>query len=50
MGEKSVKNKLRKKQKLICSECGLILSVDEVCGCVDYCDVICCGKQMKFKS
>ncbi len=43
------KKKLTKKQKLVCRECGLILIVDEVCGCVDYCDVICCDVEMNPK-
>jgi rubrerythrin len=30
-----------------CGVCGLAITVDEVCGCVDYCDIICCGEQMK---
>ncbi len=32
-----------------CSVCGLAVTVDEVCGCVDTCDIICCEKQMKAK-
>ena len=32
-----------------CSVCGLAVTVDEVCGCVDTCDIICCDKQMKPK-
>ncbi|NJD55691.1 MAG: hypothetical protein FIA94_04705 [Nitrospirae bacterium] len=30
-----------------CSVCGLRVSVDQACGCVDYCDILCCGEQMK---
>jgi hypothetical protein len=30
-----------------CDVCGLSVSVDEICGCVDFCDIICCGEQMK---
>ena len=30
-----------------CNVCGLSVTVDEVCGCVDFCDIICCGEQMK---
>jgi hypothetical protein len=32
-----------------CSVCGLAVTVDEVCGCADACDIICCKKQMKPK-
>ena len=30
-----------------CDVCGLVVSVDEVCGCADFCDIICCGEQMQ---
>ncbi len=30
-----------------CEVCGLAITVDEACGCVDVCDIICCGKPMK---
>jgi hypothetical protein len=33
----------------ICEECGLIVTVDEMCDCVDVCDIICCGESMTFK-
>ncbi len=32
-----------------CSVCGLVVSVDETCGCVQKCDIICCDTQMKKK-
>jgi hypothetical protein len=53
--KKSVKPAAKKKQgmkkgtKYACTVCGLIVSVDEVCGCVETCDIICCGEQMKKK-
>jgi hypothetical protein len=53
--KKSVKPAAKKKQgmkkgtKYACAVCGLIVSVDEVCGCVETCDIICCGEQMKKK-
>ncbi len=49
MDKKTVKKKLSKKQKLVCEKCGLTVSVDETCSCVGYCDIICCGEQMKTK-
>jgi len=49
MAKKTAKKKLGKKQKLVCKQCGLVVSVDEVCGCVDYCDIVCCGEEMKPK-
>ncbi|HAM49228.1 MAG TPA: hypothetical protein DCP92_00470 [Nitrospiraceae bacterium] len=30
-----------------CGTCGLNLIVAESCGCADFCDIICCGEQMK---
>jgi hypothetical protein len=48
------KSSPKKKQKELksgssyeCYVCGLEISVDSVCGCVDFCDIICCGEQMK---
>lgn len=29
-----------------CTVCGLAVTVDEICGCVESCDIICCGQQM----
>ncbi len=47
--KKTTKKKMRKGAKYACSVCGMAVSVDEVCGCVDVCDIICCGKQMKSR-
>ncbi|MDA8079091.1 MAG: hypothetical protein M0Z79_09160 [Nitrospiraceae bacterium] len=33
----------------VCGVCGLAVTVDRTCGCVDTCDIICCGRQMKEK-
>jgi len=41
--------KMRSGSRLVCQECGLVLSVDQSCGCIDYCDVICCGQQMSIR-
>jgi len=32
-----------------CGVCGLAVTVDETCGCVDYCDIVCCDMPMKKK-
>ena len=32
-----------------CGVCGLAVTVDEICGCIDTCDIICCEKPMKPK-
>jgi len=43
------KTKIRKGDKYKCAVCGLVVKVDEVCGCVDMCDIVCCEKPMKKK-
>jgi len=46
----SARKKIAKGETYVCETCGLVVSVDEACGCVDVCDIICCGKPMKEKS
>lgn len=41
------KKKISNGGSYVCEVCGLAISVDEVCGCVDVCDIICCRKPMK---
>jgi hypothetical protein len=41
-GEKMAK----KGEKYTCGECGVIVIVDDDCGCAE-CDLICCGAPMK---
>jgi len=43
------KKKVVKDDKYVCEACGLVVTVDEVCGCVDVCDIICCDQPMKRK-
>lgn len=38
---------MKKGSKYACRHCGLVVAVNTVCGCVDFCDIICCGEQMK---
>ena len=40
------KKKVKKGDVYKCGVCGLVVTVDETCGCVDTCDIICCEKQM----
>ncbi len=47
MAKKVTKKGVKKGDVYQCSVCGLAVAVDEVCGCVDACDIICCEKQMK---
>ena len=46
---KKAKKAVKKGAAYKCSVCGLVVSVDEVCGCIDTCDIICCEKPMKAK-
>ena len=46
---KASKKGVKKGDAYACSVCGLVVSVDEVCGCVDTCDIVCCEKPMKAK-
>jgi hypothetical protein len=43
------KKAVKKGDAYKCSVCGLSVVVDEICGCVDTCDIICCEKEMKRK-
>ena len=43
------KKAVKKGDAYKCGVCGLVVSVDEVCGCVDTCDIICCEKPMKAR-
>jgi len=50
MAEKTVttaKKKVVRGDSYECEVCGLAVTVDETCGCMDVCDIVCCGKPMK---
>jgi hypothetical protein len=47
VAKKGVKKGVKKGDVYKCGVCGLAVRVDEVCGCVDMCDIVCCEKQMK---
>lgn len=50
MAKKRVKKTTKaKRSRYACEVCGLVVTVDNICGCVDACDIICCGEQMKSK-
>jgi hypothetical protein len=54
MAQKKVAKKVSKKavkkgDVYKCNVCGISVVVDEVCGCVDACDIVCCEKPMKLK-
>ncbi len=41
--------KAMKGDKYTCDVCGLVVSVDAVCDCIDVCNILCCGKPMRLK-
>jgi len=41
--------KAKKGGRYACGVCGLAITVDNICGCIDACDIVCCGKQMQPK-
>ena len=45
---KAKARKVSKGDQLYCEVCGLVVSVDDACGCAA-CDIICCGTQMQAK-
>ncbi|MBI2831765.1 MAG: hypothetical protein HYX79_05870 [Chloroflexi bacterium] len=48
-GKAAVRKGASKGDSYVCGVCGLAVTVDEDCGCVDVCDIICCGEPMKAK-
>jgi len=47
--KKVSKKTVKKGDAYQCGVCGLAVTVDEECDCVDACDIICCGEEMKTK-
>jgi hypothetical protein len=47
--KRATKKNVKKGDVYECSVCGLAVRVDEDCGCVDACDIICCEKPMRAK-
>ncbi len=47
--KKVAKKPVKKGDVYKCGVCGLAVTVDEVCGCVDACDILCCEKEMTLK-
>ncbi len=41
--------KTKEGDRYACEVCGLAITVDETCGCVDSCDLICCETPMTKK-
>ena len=44
---KASKKKVKQGDRYSCEVCGIVVSVDEACGCVEPYNIVCCGQQMK---
>ncbi len=44
---KSSKNKRSIGDKYSCATCGLVITIDQNCDCVEDCYVVCCGEAMQ---
>jgi hypothetical protein len=47
--KKTAKKTMKEGEGYQCTVCGLAITIDELCGCVDACDIVCCEKPMKPK-
>jgi len=47
--KRTSKGKTKVGDAYVCEVCGLAVTVDEECGCVQTCDILCCQKPMKKK-
>ena len=43
------KNEIKKGDQLVCGDCGLIVRVDDLCGCSTFHEVVCCGEPMAVR-
>jgi hypothetical protein len=43
----AAKTAIKKGTRYSCGVCGLIVSVDTTCNCVEVCDLVCCSKAMQ---
>jgi hypothetical protein len=41
------KKKFSKGESYGCDKCGLVVTIDEHCGCEDTCEIMCCSQPMK---
>jgi hypothetical protein len=41
------KSNAKKGDSYGCESCGLVVTVDEACGCVNVCEIVCCDMPMK---
>ncbi len=48
-GTKKTNRATKRDARYSCGVCGLVVTVDNICDCVEACDIICCGQEMKPK-
>jgi len=46
---KAAGSPMKKGAKYQCTVCGMAVTVDKICGCVEAHDIVCCGTEMKPK-
>jgi hypothetical protein len=44
------KKGLSRGESLVCGTCGLVVTVDEACDCIEVHEVICCDEPMKVRA
>jgi hypothetical protein len=49
MVKKSIKKGIKKGTKYVCRSCGLVVTVDNACGCAESHEIMCCNENMKPK-
>jgi len=43
----ATKGKMSKNDRYVCESCGLVVLVDEECGCVEAHEIVCCSEPMR---
>lgn len=49
MVKKGAEKKTKKGSRYTCRACSLVVTIDKTCGCIETCDITCCGEEMKPK-
>jgi len=47
--QRTKREEIKKGTIMECQECGMVVVVDEVCGCEEYHPIICCDEPMQIK-
>ena len=49
LGKTQAAKKSKAKENYACTVCGLLITVNNVCNCVEACDIVCCNEPMRKK-